>query len=1488
MKKFMCLLLAMLMILPMLVACGGDETPETPDDGQTEQPGGETPGGDTPDKPTGDQPEGTVVGEGAVIGEAKYYDKDVIVANIIATDEPYNADPTGKTDSSNAIQKALYDLDAKGGGVVYLPAGDYLITHTIFVPSGCVLQGDWQDPDEVEPGKAEYGTVIIAKPDPLTEEQLDKHNSSPLVMMDSYCGVVGLTFYYPEQNIEKPVAYGYTIYSEAPRTAVLRDITMINSFRGVGVGTSLASGHELFQNESLHVCALETGVEMYRSTEVGFTVDMTISPKYWIEAGRGWACKDADALRDWCRNNTIGLIVQKLDDECLSTLRFDSCRTAIYMPKVEAKQQDFWGTLYDIKITDSMYGIVIEALCASVGAVIAGAEIEASEKAIVNSSTAGTLKLAGIKLTGKGGVHAEGGDIMYDEDTDLSEYKIAYGEYKKPSSNLYIPDLKKKSTRQVDAAPAIQEMLDRAAATGGIVYLPAGVYSLYTPITVPAGVQLRGPIPLFTRDATGARPDGCLLISYVTDEAAINLEANAGVNGLRIFGAVYDALTAQEVLDAGNFAAETCIAIKGYGEGVYTYNVSITGTMIGIDFTDCDNHLIKQTFGCCYNTFARVGGKNGVVTCCLNNPHFVNRQSFAKLGYLDKEYSNLERQQAYSHGQNEGTSAESGFATLRDLVLRKYCTMVEVVDAENQIISNIFMYAPYELVCVDNSSAFIYNTSADFVGFGSVYNVKNESVAIGVNALRSVGDSLFCDESSYFALYNRVNTEIYYEGDFDADKGNVDSFEFEVAKKTELVPESKADGIKYATLNTDKNYIKDGSYSYKHTPIKGVTENILQLDFSAVNIKEYMNSNGYLHMWIYAENMGTQTWGGKIALSSAGSTDSQAIYWVTTSFITHNGWNELWLPLGDIKGSINADKVNFLRIYNTNNYFGNQGAFYIDDIYVCKATSDNIRLPIAQTPVTSKTQPKPGAMDLTFKPSEKPEGAQTELLRADVADCDTLVYPSSSVPQLPNFDPTYVKQGTASWRSDAGSRDNGMEIFCLNAGVDGTIVDISDFMGNGYLHFWLYISDTEIFKNGQMELTSSGTFDKAEISWDPAQFSDLEKGWNEIVLPLNKATKNDEFNPAKLNFIRLYIFTEDGTYGTYYIDDIYFAREVTVVGDDEMVKLDIDNCDLPGVMTNPGIEMHPSYDPEFIKEGSGSYLSKGSERGNGNELFLFRGEWNLSDYMKNGALHAWIYFEHVENFQAIEFEITSSNNCDKQELHWTKESFSLKQGWNEIDLPFSEASGVAADFDPANANFMRMFTISASGTYGDYYIDDVYVYRYGNASDEDDSGSTGGGASAATKDDLIITNCDTTELEGLGGNVMLATDSKYVKEGTASWRLNDSSVDVFRIKFPTAVDVSAYKNGYLHLSIWVENVDNLKGYQFELTSSGGYDVNEMNWSSFIKNNGWNEVYLPLKSGGETGGAFDPTGLNYMRLYCFAKEGANTFYIDDIYFTNTKK
>ena len=1313
-KKLLAAILAILVIASILVACKSDGStdPETPKDPDTPIIA------DDPDDPV---ESGTVFGEGAVLGAVKYYTKDVVVANIIATDAPYNADPTGKTDSTEAIQEALYDLDAQGGGVVFLPAGDYLVTRTIFVPSGCVLQGDWQDPDEVEAGKAEYGTVILAKPKALSADQLSDRATSPLILMDSYTGVVGLTFYYPEQNISQPIPYGYTIYSEAPRIVTLRDITMINSYRGVGVGTRLNASHELVQNESLHITALDTGVEMYRSTEVGFTVDLTVSPKYWIEAGRGWACDDAEALRAYCRENTLGLVLQKLDDECLSTLRFDACRTAIYAPAVEAEQADVWGTIYDVTVTDSMYGIVLEALNSSTGLVIADAEIEADKKAVVNSSSKGSLKLAGIELTGKGKICAEGGDIIYDETTDLSDYQIVYGSYQKPAPNLYNAEIGDLSGTLVDAAPAIQAVLDQAAVTGGVVYMPAGVYSLYTPITVPAGVQLRGAVPIFMRDAKGVEPEGTLLLTYITDEATVYLKDNAGVNGLRIFCPVYDALTAQETIENDEPETETCIAIKGIGKGVYAYNIGITGTMIGIDFTQCDDHLVKQTFGCTYNVFIRVGGKNGVVESCLSNPHFINRQSFAALGYLDENYCDLERQQAYSHGQNESTTAKSGFATLRDQVLRKYCTMIEVVDADHQTVSNIFMYAPYELVTVDHSIAFIYNTSADFVGFGSVYNVKNGSTVVGVNALRSVGDSARCDDNSYFDLYNRLNTEIYYEGDYHSSEGLEDTFDLKVKKKVSLFSEDQTANVGSAKLNTDKTYIKEGNYSYVHTPNGKTIENILQVNFKAVDITEYMSGNGYLHMWIYAEDMGTQTWGGSIELTSAGKEDTQEIYWIPTSFITHNGWNEVWLPLSDAKYqsstgvAFNPQKVNFLRIFNTNNYFGNQGKFYIDDIYVCLAESDRIRLPIAQTTADEPTEPRPPVQ------AGYPGASQDELETVSVVDCDTIIYVSTTVPVQLNYDPNYVKEGSASWKSDAGSRANGEEIFCINIGKNGVLADISDYMKDGYLHFWLYIDGDYTFTRGSMEVTSSGTFDKQEINWNPVDFSDLEQGWNEIILPLDRANVADDFDPTKVNFMRLYIFTEGKTYGTYYIDDIYFARE----------KKD--------------------------------------------------------------------------------------------------------------------------------------------------------------ASEEDDeSGSTDDKNNVTAEGDLIVSNCDSLRPAVVTTTLKVTNDAQYVKEGTGAW-YHGKGTPVFDIAFIEPIDVSAYANGYLHMWVWISDCSNINQSQFEITSSGTYDKNERYWggTGYLTKNGWNEVWLPLAQAGKCGGDADLTKINYIRLYVVPSSGTNTFYIDDIYFTNNK-
>lgn len=52
--------------------------------------------------------------------------------------EPYNADPTGQLDSTNAIQRAIFDVHNLGGGAVFIPAGVYLVSFPFIELKGMV------------------------------------------------------------------------------------------------------------------------------------------------------------------------------------------------------------------------------------------------------------------------------------------------------------------------------------------------------------------------------------------------------------------------------------------------------------------------------------------------------------------------------------------------------------------------------------------------------------------------------------------------------------------------------------------------------------------------------------------------------------------------------------------------------------------------------------------------------------------------------------------------------------------------------------------------------------------------------------------------------------------------------------------------------------------------------------------------------------------------------------------------------------------------------------------------------------------------------------------------------------------------------------------------------------------------------------------------------------------------------------------------------
>ena len=78
----------------------------------------------------------------AIAEDPKFPTDDVIVAFCSVTDAPYNlpADPA-RADCTPAIQKALDDASAAGGGTVFVPEGRYRLEGMLTITSNVFLRG---------------------------------------------------------------------------------------------------------------------------------------------------------------------------------------------------------------------------------------------------------------------------------------------------------------------------------------------------------------------------------------------------------------------------------------------------------------------------------------------------------------------------------------------------------------------------------------------------------------------------------------------------------------------------------------------------------------------------------------------------------------------------------------------------------------------------------------------------------------------------------------------------------------------------------------------------------------------------------------------------------------------------------------------------------------------------------------------------------------------------------------------------------------------------------------------------------------------------------------------------------------------------------------------------------------------------------------------------------------------------------------------------
>ena len=643
----------------------------------------------------------TVVGR-PVLEKTVYPTDDAVVADFDAT--AYGADPRGTKDSTSAIQTALWDCYDAGGGTVWLPAGTYRVTDTVEVPAFCTLRGDRRDPDH---GHGDYGTVVSA--------DLPAGDNGPVLFrIGGSAGVMGVTTWYPRQNAANPVPYNDTFQitgsawasDENYMMSTVADVTMLNSYRGIGISTMLdergrppavGQTHESATVRDVKGTALLVGAEAFNGADVGTWDDVRFSNAYWATAPARYQPPALATLSTWTRAHGTGFVLGDLEWDQFTGLSAADYQVGIHV--VQGQRADFTGVFEQAQIQRTDTALLVDRIDARWGMSLAASDLEGSVAAVTNNG-GGYVKLTDTTLVGpvSGTVFRLAGTVAVDRPAAVATKPARGALYvtDAPHGNGYLP--------AQDATPGIQRTLDRAGRDGGgVVYLPAGWYRLAGHVVVPAGVELRGASAVPNRDEDG-RSGGTVLMSFAgratahpdTDPAAVTLHGDrSGVNGLRVF------------YPENNPAAPGGLvpypyAVRARGAGTYVVDLGLPNAWNGVEESG-DHVLVRKLSG----TFVQHGITAGPGTGGLVEGVLSNGNTFVRTGF-------------YLPNWVQGTDL---FPAVIDRYTRVSSDLVTVAGASRLTVRDAFGYGLHDGLVVTAGDVRAVNLGTDNLGTDG-YTVK--------------------------------------------------------------------------------------------------------------------------------------------------------------------------------------------------------------------------------------------------------------------------------------------------------------------------------------------------------------------------------------------------------------------------------------------------------------------------------------------------------------------------------------------------------------------------------------------------------------------------------------------------------------------------------------------------------------------------------------------------------------------------------------------
>ncbi|MGB9689204.1 glycosyl hydrolase family 28-related protein [Thermogutta sp.] len=140
--------------------------------------------------------------------------------------------PDGKTDCTEALQKALQRAEKMGGGIVELPAGVYRIEGHLIIPANVTLQGVFQ----TAPTTARWGQTTPAGTVLLAYEGRGSEEGEPFLRLaGNHATVAGIAVVYPEWSPKDvpPVPYPPCIASTNTENVSIQNCLLVNPYEGI-------------------------------------------------------------------------------------------------------------------------------------------------------------------------------------------------------------------------------------------------------------------------------------------------------------------------------------------------------------------------------------------------------------------------------------------------------------------------------------------------------------------------------------------------------------------------------------------------------------------------------------------------------------------------------------------------------------------------------------------------------------------------------------------------------------------------------------------------------------------------------------------------------------------------------------------------------------------------------------------------------------------------------------------------------------------------------------------------------------------------------------------------------------------------------------------------------------------------------------------------------------------------------------------------------